>query len=97
MSGWMAGRNSNCTLNVTSVHSKNFNIVLSIPFTNKRFASIRSSVRDRTVDSKQFAPTNFCKPSVVIDLGRSIGRPSARSQTNDDITPNARDTPNKTV
>jgi len=35
--------------------------------------------------------------SVDKDLGRSIGRPSPRSQTKEANTPRARDTPNNTV
>jgi hypothetical protein len=35
--------------------------------------------------------------SVVTDFGRSIGKPSARSHTSCDSTPNARETPKSTV
>ena len=43
------------------------------------------------------AATNFIRPSVDIDFGRSNGKPSALSQINDAKTPNPLDTPNKTV
>lgn len=43
------------------------------------------------------APTADLSNSVVMLFGRSIGRPRARDQTNDESTPRARDTPNKTV
>lgn len=36
-------------------------------------------------------------PSVDMDLGRSMGRPRARSQTSEANTPRARETPNSTV
>ncbi len=53
-------------------------------------------IRD-VLNDDYVAPTNFCRPSVVIDFGLSSGRPRALSQTSDAITPRARDTPNNTV
>jgi len=43
------------------------------------------------------APTNFLRPSVLIDFGRSMGRPRALSHISELRTPRARDTPNSTV
>lgn len=43
------------------------------------------------------APTSFLSAGVEYDFGRSIGKPKARSQINEDKTPRARDTPNMTV
>lgn len=56
-----------------------------------------------TPDSRQvnvhpdFAPTRLISPSVLMDLGRSKGKPRARLHTSWDSTPRARDTPNSTV
>ena len=41
--------------------------------------------------------TNFLRPSVDIDFGRSSGRPTARDQIIWEKQPKARETPNKTV
>ena len=43
------------------------------------------------------APTSFLRPSVLMDLGRSRGRPKARDQIKEDMHPRARETPNNTV
>jgi len=42
-------------------------------------------------------PTFFINALVVIDFGRSMGSPRARSQIVDAMQPRARDTPNNTV
>jgi len=47
--------------------------------------------------SYRVAPTNFAYASVLKDLGRSIGAPSARSMMSCGNTPSALDTPNSTV
>ena len=43
------------------------------------------------------APTSFAQASVLKDLGRSIGAPTARSIINCGRTPMARETPKRTV
>ena len=43
------------------------------------------------------APTSFFNPAVDIDFGLSRGRPSARSQTSEAVTPRALDIPTSTV
>lgn len=42
-------------------------------------------------------PTSFISPSVLMDLGRSKGKPRALLHTSWASTPRARDTPNSTV
>uniref|UniRef100_A0A336LIL1 CSON011133 protein n=1 Tax=Culicoides sonorensis TaxID=179676 RepID=A0A336LIL1_CULSO len=55
------------------------------------------SVKPKKNDTFYFFDVSLIKPSVDIDLGRSIGKPRARSHTSEARTPKARETPNNTV
>lgn len=48
-------------------------------------------------ESANYLLVALMSPSVDMDLGRSMGRPRARSQTSEANTPRARETPNSTV
>gem|GEM_PF-2230520 len=69
--------------------------------------SVRSSYNKKNCSSKQYiyqyvlhfysAPNFFLREAVVVEPGRSNGKPSTLSHNKEASTPNALETPNSTV